>query len=215
MSPISAGQDPAEVLAVEQPLDLALAVLGQVEPVAVEEAHDDRLRVGLDQPDGEAGHRVRLAGHEAGDRHRGDLEVEHVDAGGVEPRHHRPLQHAGRSRRVAGRDDRRLLLQRGRVGHRQPGGQLGRDVDVGETGDAVAAEQRRGRPATPTRSRSSRPPPVSTVLNGYTFTPAPSTALSPTKHSSPSTTPSSQRTPLRRSQARPTTVPRRRTLGPR
>ena len=45
--------------------------------------------------------------------------------------------------------------------------------------------------------------PCSTVLNGYTFTPLASTACSPTKHSSPSTTPSSPRTPPRRSQERP------------
>ena len=56
--------------------------------------------------------------------------------------------------------------------------------------------------------------PPSTVLNGYTFTPALSTACSPTKHSSPRTTPSSPRTPLRRSQLRPTVVPRSRTPSP-
>ena len=49
--------------------------------------------------------------------------------------------------------------------------------------------------------------PGSTVLNGYTFTPGPMTAFSPTKHSSPRTTPSSPRTPARRSQERPTVAP--------
>ena len=59
------------------------------------------------------------------------------------------------------------------------------------------------RPATPLRPNSDRAPrlshtieelttaPSSMVLNGYTFTSAASTAFSPTKHSSPSTTPSS------------------------
>ena len=56
--------------------------------------------------------------------------------------------------------------------------------------------------------------PPSTVLNGYTLTPALRTACSPTKHSSPSTTPSSARTPVRRSHDRPTVVPRRRTFSP-
>ena len=56
--------------------------------------------------------------------------------------------------------------------------------------------------------------PPSTVLKGYTFTPAVRTACSPTKHSSPSTTPSSARTPVRRSHERPTVVPRRRTFSP-
>ena len=71
------------------------------------------------------------------------------------------------------------------------------------------------RPATPSRPNRLRAPrdsqtieelmvaPASTVLNGYTFTPAPITAFSPTKHSSPSTEPSSQRALRRRSLARP------------
>ena len=76
------------------------------------------------------------------------------------------------------------------------------------------------RPDTPPRPNSDRAPrdsqitevfttaPASTVLNGYTFTSLDRTAFSPTKTSSPSTTPSSQRTPRRRSEARPTTAPR-------
>ena len=79
------------------------------------------------------------------------------------------------------------------------------------------------RPATPSRPKRLRAPrdsqtidelivaPASTVLNGYTFTPAPITAFSPMKHSSPSTEPSSQRALRRRSLARPTTAPRSRT----
>ncbi len=81
-------------------------------------------------------------------------------------------------------------------------------------------------PATPSRPNRLRAPrdsqtmdelttaPVSTVLNGYTLTPAPTTAFSPMKHSSPRTTPSSQRTPRRMSVARPTTVPRSWTDSP-
>ena len=40
-----AGEDPAEVLPVEEPLDLALGGLVDVDAVGVEEADDDRLRV--------------------------------------------------------------------------------------------------------------------------------------------------------------------------
>ena len=53
--------------------------------------------------------------------------------------------------------------------------------------------------------------PASTVLNGYTLTPWPTWAFSPTKHSSPNTEPSSQRALRRRSDDRPMTAPRRRT----
>ena len=82
-------------------------------------------------------------------------------------------------------------------------------------------------PETPRRPNSVRAPrlsqtidevttaPASTVLNGYTFTPWVTTACSPTKHSSPSTAPSSIAAWLRTSQDRPTTEPRSRTDGPR
>ena len=56
-----AGQDPAEVLPREHPLELALARLGQVEALVVEEPDDHRLRIALDQPHG-ACHRRRSAG---------------------------------------------------------------------------------------------------------------------------------------------------------
>ena len=82
------------------------------------------------------------------------------------------------------------------------------------------------RPATPTRPNSEREPrdshtidelmtaPASTVLNGYTLTLAARWAPAPMKHSSPSTTPSSQREEERRSPLRPTTVPVSRTPCP-
>ena len=74
------GQHAAEVLPDEQPLDLALRVLGDVDAVVVEEPHHDRLRIAGDEADGEAARGHRLAGEEAGDRHRRHLEVEDVDA---------------------------------------------------------------------------------------------------------------------------------------
>jgi len=91
-----AGQCPPEVLPVEEPLDLALAAFGQVESPAVEEADDDRLRVVLHEAHGDSAHGVGLSRQEPGDRDRRHLEVEDVDTGGVDPRHHRPLEHSGR-----------------------------------------------------------------------------------------------------------------------
>jgi hypothetical protein len=82
-------------------------------------------------------------------------------------------------------------------------------------------------PATPSGRNSDRAPrvshtsevlttaPASTVFAGYTLTAEVSTACSPMKHSSPTTTPSSQRTPARRSAERPITVPRSRAPLPR
>ncbi len=46
------------------------------------------------------------------------------------------------------------LRERGAVGHRETRRELGRDVDVGEPGDAVAPEERCARRVTPTRSTS-------------------------------------------------------------
>jgi len=45
MSPMSAGGDPAELLAVVEPLDPPLLALGEIEAVGVEEADGHRLRV--------------------------------------------------------------------------------------------------------------------------------------------------------------------------
>ena len=82
------------------------------------------------------------------------------------------------------------------------------------------------RPVTPRRPKRVRAPrdshtievltvaPASTVLKGYTLTPDLMTAWAPTKDSSPRTTPSSQRTPWRRSQDRPMTQPSRRPPAP-
>ena len=100
------------------------------------------------------------------------------------------------------------FLRRRAVGHGHPRGELGGDVDVGQAGDADAAEQRPG-PARLPHDRG--------VDDGARLDRLERVDLdarrrarrrSPTKHSSPSTTPSSMRTRLRRSQERPTIVPR-------
>jgi hypothetical protein len=85
MSPISAGEHAAEVLALEEPLDLALGVLGDVEAVAVEEPDHDRLGVVVDEADRDTAEMAGRPGEEAGDRHGRDLEVEHVDAAALRP----------------------------------------------------------------------------------------------------------------------------------
>ena len=99
------GEDPPVVLTLEQALDLALRVLGDVGALVVEEAHDDRLGIPGDEPHREA---ADLAGERVTNRVTGmrrDLEVDHVHAGRVEPGHHRPLEHAGRPARVTRGDD--------------------------------------------------------------------------------------------------------------
>ena len=63
MSPISSAKHPPVVLPLEQALDLALRVLGDVGAVGVEEAHDDRLGVAgrrrTDRPPNWRGDRTR------------------------------------------------------------------------------------------------------------------------------------------------------------
>src|SRR5205085_5638658 len=105
-----AGERPAELLAGEQPLDLALAELGDVAAVAVEEPDLDPLGVARGQAHRDAARVLRVPDLEAGERHRGQLDVLHVDAGEVEPTDDRALERTRDSARVpAGRDDRALL----------------------------------------------------------------------------------------------------------
>ena len=214
MSPISAGNTRRKSSRPKSRSTFRWASSDEVGAVGVEEPDHAALRILLHQPDGEAAGVLRAPRDEACDRHRGHLEVEDVGPRGVGAGHHRPLQHAGRPARVAGRDDGGVLLQRGGVGHRHAGGQLGGDVDVGQPGHPDRPNSEREPRLSHTIERLMTAP-CSTVLNGYTFTPLASTACSPTKHSSPSTTPSSPRTPPRRSQERPIVAPRRRTPSPR
>ena len=80
-----------------EPFDLALPGLGDVDAVLVEEADHDRLRVLLEEPDGDPAEASARAHLEAGDRDRGDLEVLHVDACGVAADDDGPLEHPGRA----------------------------------------------------------------------------------------------------------------------
>ena len=72
-----------------------------------------------------------------------------VHARGVEPGHHRPLEHPGRAARVTRGDDGVALAERGAVRHRETCRELGRDVDVRQPGDAVASEERPRSPRLP------------------------------------------------------------------
>ena len=94
------------------------------------------------------GERLRLEDVPA-DGGRRDAEVGDVDTRGVQPGDHRPLDHPAPGRRVAAGDDPGAAFQRRPERRREPGGGLGRQVDVDEAGDAVLAEQARGRARLP------------------------------------------------------------------
>ena len=83
------------------------------------------------------------------DGRRRNAQVGHVDARGVQSRDHRPLDHPAAGRGVAARDDACAALQSGTERGREARGRLGREVDVDEAGDAVLAEQPRGRARLP------------------------------------------------------------------
>ena len=206
------GQAPAEVLPVEDALDLALGHLGDVDAAGVEEAQDDGLGVLIGQADGHPPGTVLVAHGEAGDRHGGHFEVDDVDAGGVEAHGHGLLQHPGGTAGVPGDGDGGAPGHARSEGHGQAQRQFRRDVDVGQARDPVAAEQV-ARPRDSQTIDELTMAPCSTVLNGKTFTPACTTACSPMKHSSPSTTPSSIRAPRRSSLLRPTVQPRQPDAG--
>src|SRR5262249_31319973 len=207
------GERPPVVLAVEQPLDLALGGLVDVSPVGVEEPDLDRVGVAGGQPHGDPAPRGAVPHLEPGQRHRGELDVLDVGAGEVQAADDGPLQRPRGPARVTAGGDGGALLERGAVCRRDADRHLGGHVDVRQ-------------PRMPRRPKSVRAPrlshtideftmaPFSTVLNGYTLTFGLMTACSPTKHSSPTTTPSSMRAWARRSVERPITQPRKRALGP-
>ena len=90
----------AEVLTVEQPLHLALHVLVDVDALGVDERDRDRLRVVGDEAHGDAPLGADRPHLEPGERDRGRLEVDDVDACRVEPDHHGPLERPASPARV-------------------------------------------------------------------------------------------------------------------
>ena len=80
---------------------------------------------------------------------RRDTQVGHVQAGCVQARDHRPLDHPASRRPVAARDDACPALERRPERGREPCGRLRGQVDVDEPRDAVLAEQPRRRARLP------------------------------------------------------------------
>ena len=130
-------------------LDLFLHLGGQLDPRLLAEADLDDLRVGDADADVEA--RVVALGLEqvAAHRRREDAQVGDAHAGRGQAGEHRPLDHPAGRRRLPARDHPRAALERGAERGGQADRGLGRQVDVDEPGDAVLAEQTRGRPRLP------------------------------------------------------------------
>ena len=143
------GQDPSEVLAVIQALDLALRRFVDVDAVFVEEAEHHRLGVIRVEPHGHPGRAGRRGDLEPGHRHGGGLEVVDVHASRVAADHDGPLQDSGGSAGVARTGDGRTLLQGRGPGHREPDGKFGADIHIGQASDTVTSEQRAGSPRLP------------------------------------------------------------------
>src|SRR6266700_2501796 len=126
-------------------LDLFLHRRGQLDARILEEADLDDLRIRVADPDVEARVEALRLQQVAVDGGRQHPQVCHVDAGRVEPSDHRPLDHPAPGRRVAAADDPVAALQRGSQRSGEANRNLGRDVDVDQSGDALAGPQARGR----------------------------------------------------------------------
>ncbi len=139
----------AEVLSVEEALELALHPLVDVAALGVEEADLHAVGVSRGQPNGDPALRSLAAHLEAGQGHRGELEIHHVHTGQVETGDESALERACRTARVATRRDHGALLQRRAVGHGQADRHLGGDVDVRQAPNPATAEERARSPALP------------------------------------------------------------------
>src|SRR5690606_28631235 len=105
-----AGEGAAELLAGEDPFQLALGGRGQVGAVGVHEDDVDALRVTGGGAQGDAAHGGGARGVETGHRQRRRLQVQHVDGARVEGADDGPLQGARGAGGVAGGDDGGALL---------------------------------------------------------------------------------------------------------
>ena len=148
-----AGERAAEVLAVEQPLDLALRRLVDVAPVGVEEADLDACR---DRP---AASRTVIppCGRLLRTWNRVSGTVASSTSSTLTPARLSPPMIARFSARAIRLVSRLVvttdaLLQRGAVGHREADRDLGRDVDVGEPARRRAGRTACARRGSPTRS---------------------------------------------------------------
>ena len=143
------GVGAAELLAREVPLDLALQGRRERDPGRLVEADEDGLGVDVARADMHRGGVGLGLQHVPGDGGRRDAQVGDVDAGGVQPRDHRPLDHAARGRGITARHDTGAALQRRPERGREAGGGLRRQVDVDEARHPVLAEQPRRRTRLP------------------------------------------------------------------
>src|SRR5581483_11002639 len=82
-----------------------------------------------------------------GDRHLADVQA--VDAGADQSRDDRPLDHPRAAREVAVGGDRRAFREDGAIGGTEPGGELRHHLEVCQSGDTGAGEDRPPRLATP------------------------------------------------------------------
>ncbi len=134
------GEGTPVLLAGVDPVQLALAALGEVASPPVEEHDVDGVgdaRGGTDHDAAGAAARRLLPGD--GQRHV--LQVAYVDGAGLEGGDDRPLEGAGASRVVAGGGDRRTLLEGGGIRAGQADGEFGGDLDVEDAGDTTGAEE--------------------------------------------------------------------------
>ena len=138
-----AGEGAPVLAARVDPVELALRARREVGAGGVEEGDVDRVgHAGSGADDDAAGGSVRRL--QPGHRGRHGLQVAHVERAGGQRRDHRPLERTRGARAVTGTGDGVALLQRGRVGPREPDRELGRDLDVHDAADAARAEQRPG-----------------------------------------------------------------------
>jgi hypothetical protein len=130
-------------------LDLLLQHGSQRDPRLLEEPDLHDLGIAFGRPHVEAGVvAVRLQEMPA-DRGGQDAEVGDVDARGVDAGDHRALDHPTGRGRLPARDHAGAALERRPKGSGEADGHLGCDVDLDEPGDAVLAEQARGRARLP------------------------------------------------------------------
>ena len=134
----------AELEAREVLLDLLLHRRGQLDPRLLEEADLDHFGIRVVDADVEAGVEALRLQQVPVDGGRKHAEVGDVDAGRVEAGDHRPLDHPAAGWSLAAADDAVAALERRAERRSKPHRDLGRDVDVDQTGEAISAPEARG-----------------------------------------------------------------------
>ena len=143
------GGGAAELLAAHVFLDLLQERARGLDPGRLEDLDLHRLRVGRALPHVETGVESLRLQEVSRHRSRHYPQVGHVHAARAHTRDHRAADELAGGRRLAARHDPGAALQRGAEPEPDSERGLGRQVDVDEARDAVAAEDRRSRPSTP------------------------------------------------------------------